>query len=93
MGDRLAKRTTVEVTDEPSLHDWLTQRSARFLWRLAAPDKAIEGWAIGARSFVVVLYAKDKRGVGGGWDILTSCDSNDIDATLADADERLASHA
>jgi len=83
------RKASIEVTDEPSLHEWLTGHRARFLWRLAGPDKAIEGWSINGAAFVVILYAKNRDGVGGGWDLLTSCDSIDIERTLADAETRL----
>lgn len=91
MSRKLARKslTPISSLDEPTLDEWLQRRGARFLWRMAGTDKAIEGWSIGARSFVVIVYAKDRRGVGGGWDIMTSCDSIDIDATLADAEARL----
>lgn len=72
----------------PPLRDWLRKHDARCNWQVAlgngpdGPRAYIESWQSRAwRGDVIVVVRADQL----GWDIYTSCSSNDIDASLADA--------
>jgi len=73
------------------LQNWLNKHRARLLWqRPLGPTEssagAVEAFAIEGRVVIVTRFGyKD----GDGWDVYTSHGGSGIDATLADADERL----
>lgn len=72
------------VSNYPVLREWLDRRNAVCMWQNSDAEQSVEGWAIGAAAFIVVVYARHH-----GWDIFTSTSSNDVDVTLADAEKRL----
>ena len=67
------------------LDEWLEKIEAYCLWqkRLDSGD-TVEGWAYAGNVMIVVRYRKEM-----GWNVYTSLNTNDIEATLADAEKRL----
>ena len=77
------------ISDWPALQAWLEKYNAQFCYSLlptVARDirPSIEAWKVNGRMLHVVLYPANK-----GWDLVTSCDDNSTDRTLADAERRL----
>lgn len=73
----------------PELLAWLQKHNAMsdgqfFLGSKTNPMAMLERWIIKHRWCVVITYAKR-----GGWDILTPPPTNDLAATLRDAEERM----
>jgi len=73
------------VEHYPPLRDWLDKHGARCDWQRYEENANVEQWhmADGGR-FVLVIMAN-----GRGWDIYTPADTNAIDASLRDAEQRL----
>jgi len=83
------------VENYPPLRDWLKKHEARCMWQLPMqpehgreepPTAYVEQWMFPktSRMVVVVVYANKM-----GWDVFTSSNEHQIDATLEDAEERL----
>ena len=77
------------VANYPPLQEWLQKIHAQCLEQIPLgenPDLSgyVERWQANARTFLVIVRARRM-----GWDILTPCYSNEIAATLADAEKRL----
>lgn len=77
------------VSNYPPLHEWLQKIHAQCDIQIpfgANPDVGgyVEQWQANGRIFFVIVRALQQ-----GWDILTPCYSNEIAATLEDAEKRL----
>ena len=67
------------------LKAWLEKHNARRLWQSTVKGIGyVTAWNVNGR-VVLVLEYKDKR----GWELFTALDTNEIDATLSDAEGRL----
>lgn len=83
------------VENYPPLHTWLREHEARCDWQLplggtpaddeheANPNAYVECWRLPTGHTFVVVVTKH------GWDVFTSAGTNDVAATLADANLRL----
>lgn len=66
------------------LEQWLEQHSAREAWSIKAPGGArVSCYVAGVSTAIAVIRP------GGGWDLYTPDGGNDVEATLADATERV----
>ena len=71
--------------NEP-INRWLENRNARQLWRAAVGEGIVAAYLIGTHVVIVHFYAHNDRDEG--WELyLPACEQDDIDATLAAADE------
>lgn len=76
------------VSNYPPLDQWLKKHGAHCLWQMMdGPEdrrtRAVEAWVIGTSTAIVVVH-RDRH----GWEIFTSLNTLDINATLADAEQR-----
>lgn len=79
------------VSNYPPLRDWLHKHEAFCQWQLPLgpednPNAYVEMWQPSDGWPVVVIAHHNQF----GWEIYTSHPTNDIEATLADADARIA---
>lgn len=84
------------VANYPPLAEWLEKHDARCMSQVPASEKPsdaewdwtphayIETWIINRRPFVLVVH-----GCKRGWFLYTDANTNRIDETLADAEQRL----
>lgn len=91
--ERLVHDVTGKMTPAPSLdmerakplRDWLNERNARCAWQVPATKlnpRAIEGWIV--NGCVVVIICAEY-----GWELYTQPSTNNIEATLIDAERRI----
>lgn len=79
------------VGNYPRLQAWLDKHEARPMWSLINGDgldtaqASVEGWMVRGGAIAILVIHANKQ----GWNIFTSCDSNKIDETFADAEQRL----
>lgn len=85
------------VSNYPDLAAWLEKHDAHCAWQVPSspapedydpawyPSSYVEGWRVRGGLIVIIMIYSNKC----GWDLFTALDSNKVDATLADAEERL----
>jgi hypothetical protein len=90
MATRAKKDTSKEpwISNYPPLEKWLHRPGNCCMWqqRIAPANRdMIECWLVNGIVVIVLVH-----GNGNGWDLFTSANTPNIDATLADADVRTA---
>lgn len=84
-----AIRNEPGVSSYPPLREWLEKIEARCVWQHmnGAPNQrhsAVEMHTANGRVFIVVVHAEQR-----GWEVYSAADTNQITASLLDAEERL----
>jgi hypothetical protein len=87
---KMADKDRPWVENYPPLHEWLKKQKAQRDWHLPygdpeRPAAMIEQWNFpNGNTATVIVHARQL-----GWDIRTSCKTDNIEGTLIDAEARL----